>query len=696
MDYKIISVESRKGGVGKTTAALNLSDLLIKKEYNILLLDVDITGTSIAGSYNSSFWKDKIHPIKLNDEKVNLLKIFHNTFMKGEKNPEFSIDDKKDNFLLKCGTINVFDSEIYNDDNATLICDPRILFDELHSFWLIEMIESLCNSFYRTMKEKEEKKVAIILDNSPGYVGLGKAIHNWLTDIGPEQGKFLTVSSLDVQDLNSCISSIQAIDNIVTQKIQGAEYYNILKNNKNKLDKELSKESNNFFLKLATIKSEEQKYGYYKNDPIKEPELSYYQSIIINKAPKEIKSENLYYDINKSLGNYPKKLNVLKTFTGEEINESTKNIIYYDTYIHFQFVEPFIKRIEVNEKRKYSSLKRAFKIIEDETMQNKQLFNSEDHFGFNEEKNHLLNREDYYLEFINIIENYNKDLSTLLGKLEHNGFENIVTLIEERWYPLSQFSKMQQSFDNLCEEFPFNQQFSQFKYDNFNESLRGGFSAKEIMHIIENSIEFHRFKRKNLYYEKSLLYFLLTKKRTKIHSEMGNEFILSILKVILIIQNERFKMKDLKNNYKQNIRYQYFLANENLSSSEVSKYILFFEDVFNKPKKVLTTEIIHYFSRSDNFSKFYNSFCRSQARLIDINEDFLFLITLLKRVTVDERIDSEIIFPNIKDILDDVIIKKSKYAASAYEDINKELKRVQDMTMFREVLTECVIKKWEL
>ena len=45
-NHKIISVESRKGGVGKTTVALNIGYLL-KDKCHVLLLDIDITGTSI-------------------------------------------------------------------------------------------------------------------------------------------------------------------------------------------------------------------------------------------------------------------------------------------------------------------------------------------------------------------------------------------------------------------------------------------------------------------------------------------------------------------------------------------------------------------------------------------------------------------------------------------------------------------------
>ena len=51
----IISVESRKGGVGKTTAALCVSKNFLEKGYAVLLIDTDITGTNIADCADSPF-----------------------------------------------------------------------------------------------------------------------------------------------------------------------------------------------------------------------------------------------------------------------------------------------------------------------------------------------------------------------------------------------------------------------------------------------------------------------------------------------------------------------------------------------------------------------------------------------------------------------------------------------------------------
>ena len=72
-EYKIISVESRKGGVGKTTAALNIGYLL-KEKYHVLLLDVDITGTSIRTIQESRFWMNDTRLLTEEDGKpINLL-----------------------------------------------------------------------------------------------------------------------------------------------------------------------------------------------------------------------------------------------------------------------------------------------------------------------------------------------------------------------------------------------------------------------------------------------------------------------------------------------------------------------------------------------------------------------------------------------------------------------------------------------
>ena len=57
INYEVFSIESRKGGVGKTTMALNLAKALIAKGYKVLYLDCDISGTPVSvATEHSMYW----------------------------------------------------------------------------------------------------------------------------------------------------------------------------------------------------------------------------------------------------------------------------------------------------------------------------------------------------------------------------------------------------------------------------------------------------------------------------------------------------------------------------------------------------------------------------------------------------------------------------------------------------------------
>ena len=141
--YEIYSVESRKGGVGKTTIALNLAKALADQEYDVLLIDCDITGTPITeAASHSPFWKQIVKPISIDEQEQNLIKYFENVYLKGGGLGKcFS-----ENEALEKGKVHLIGSEIY-DKKGELIIDPRLLMDDLHSHWFVEMIRELADKF---------------------------------------------------------------------------------------------------------------------------------------------------------------------------------------------------------------------------------------------------------------------------------------------------------------------------------------------------------------------------------------------------------------------------------------------------------------------------------------------------------------------------------------------------------------------
>lgn len=312
--YKLISVESRKGGVGKTTAALNLGSLLMKN-HHVLLLDIDITGTSISAIRESRFWKEDARLLTdYNGSTINLLQYYTRSYLKGKPLFKFSRSREIGAVQVEDGIINVIASELYGDD-ASLLYDPSLLLDNLHVYWLTKLISSICEGFAGCFNDK--KPCVIILDNSPGFVGLGKAVHDVLTDIGPEEAKFLTVSSLDVQDLESSLKSIYALHQEYVAKLNGANF-------------PITQKGDEAFYAQIRL-SGETEYKYYRSHH-QEACLTSYQGIIVNKVAKGIVEGWTQFALNRSFS--PPIKMIFETLLGNEIKDY---LVPFDSVLMTQF-----------------------------------------------------------------------------------------------------------------------------------------------------------------------------------------------------------------------------------------------------------------------------------------------------------------------------------------------------------------------
>jgi len=373
-DYYVISVESRKGGVGKTTAALNLAKLFADRGYTVLFLDADITGTNVGYSIKSPFWKDIINVFKEKDAPENLLEWFERKFMCGLHLPEFTkkVDPEK---------INIIGSQVFeerkpekNNKQATkkgLICSPSILFDKLHSFWFIEFLKMICKEF----AYHSERNSVIIIDNSPGFVGIAPAIHEWLTDMGPERGKFLTVSSLDEQDIASCCHAVNNIHRTLLNKIETAHIFENMRSDK---DCSIDPEYHAFFLRLLEEYEEDKSKnrktpkelrfyisGQWKKTKYLEKPSSY-QNWILNRVPREVKKGLFQYNADAIIGRgdifSELPLKIWDSYSeGKEVIPP-KQQVSFDEYIEYQFLHNLTSSTR-RYQRRYPRAEKAIHIL---------------------------------------------------------------------------------------------------------------------------------------------------------------------------------------------------------------------------------------------------------------------------------------------------------------------------------------------
>ena len=101
---KIISITNQKGGVGKTTTAINLSAALAEAEQKILLVDFDPQINATVGL-----------GIELNDEDKTVLDAIHNT----EKTKNIIIENVVQNLDVLPGSIELssLETELLSDEN---------------------------------------------------------------------------------------------------------------------------------------------------------------------------------------------------------------------------------------------------------------------------------------------------------------------------------------------------------------------------------------------------------------------------------------------------------------------------------------------------------------------------------------------------------------------------------------------------
>lgn len=684
-DYYVISVESRKGGVGKTTAALNLAKLFVDRGYAVLFLDADITGTNVGYSINSPFWKDVINVFKEKDIPENLLEWFERKFMCGSHLPEFT---KK----VDLGKINIIGSQVFeerkpekNNKQATkegLICSPSILFDKLHSFWFIEFLKIICKEFAR----HSEKASVIIIDNSPGFVGIAPAIHEWLTDMGPKRGKFLTVSSLDEQDIASCCHAVNNIHRTLLNKIETAQIFENMRSNK---DSSIGPEYHAFFLRLL----EEYEEDKNKNSKIQKELVFYisgqwkkteylekpsgYQNWILNRVPREVKKGLFQYNADAIIGRgdifseLPMK--IWGSYSEGRDVIPQKQQVSFDEYIEYQFLHNITSSTRRYQRRR----PRAEKMVHVLFDQFDRIIHLNEKTGlFRENKRFSINQNTMIIKYLKDLQAFTENIIDRLDRFE---FSNITRLVRKEWYPMYPIRNLQDTFYSMM----LDSKYPPFESFNFEFGDETDLRDKETSFLIEELSRHISSMNMNDHVLHGSSFLLQNSYLTAISFLLGSSswhepFYKEIIHGLAVLF--KLQMRHLMQ-LKEKLTLQAFLASDDIKEKEFYEY----EDKF-----------FHFFEhswRQDNYySLFYKSICQVQVRLIDLQKDTEFLIFVLKEVIATSKEELPLL-PYIRPLLEKVIEKKTLTHEQGRKQCAKGFKEASYMEEFQEILAG-IIDKW--
>lgn len=642
---KFYSIESRKGGVGKTTIALNLAKALLNRG-PVLLLDCDITGTSISEpASNSVYWQNVTNVIM--DEKEtpkNLLKYYLSHYIRGRADVNEFMPQK----ALLASKINIIGSEIYGEMSKAIV-DTRLLMDEIHSFWLMEFIDAIIQTFDKRF-ESNDSPLHVIIDNSPGYVGFCQALHEYMFQLGPLKAKFVMVSSVDAQDLQSCIAASAEIHQAISGRLEMAAYYkSMMEGGKEKEQKEQILDNNaelrDFFVELSDKQMLLDNYICDVTSP------DQYVSLILNKVPANLNEESISYTFSDVIGkdNIP----FFHKITSAK-DDMPRTIIYYDEAISYQYYYRFLK---VKERKTIVSKY-------DWTSRYKEL----------NDKNNAYSLMADRMEVVNFVD---KLFIGLQNSLNNQGYISVLKALLPSWRPMYTIDKLAAVLKDIHQYAVLKPDNSTIDQELLNKWLDG--QLAEMQKYIGDTLEFQNIKY--------LMKYIVSPKNSidNVKRTDSEIYVLyTFLHLICTITLRHVGIVSLREFFLSEYRQSPFCRNW----QEYIKEYVFVTDVNKAETKLVRKPDEYYFSHF--FEGFYRVFCYTFIRMVDIHNDF---DAVLSAVRLYVPASSAIGFSkDMKDYLHNVIYKKS--ALYDRDKLSAIKERFFAMTSLQTVIRNYVIKNW--
>lgn len=695
----IISVESRKGGVGKTTAALCMGRLLRKRGYAVLFLDLDVTGTNAADIARSPFWEMDIHAIQVRASAdgdaagelvpANLLSIFDEYFMAGKGIPSFSLSENNGGGMcIDLEKVNVYGSQIYRTSrfkkerkydgpSATCIKRPSILFDDLYSTWLLEFVKQIIDEFTNIAASGKAEKIAIILDNSPGFVGIAPAIHEWLTDLGPISGKFLTVASLDTQDLRACEQAVDALHGLYVMKWETSRLFHEGPSKGHDLC--IKKEQEAFFMRLAAgtddindITHPLTFYGLGKRVGAKRPATDdsgadyckhpvRYMAAVINRVPRAVKSRHLLYDVESIQMQYE---GAFAQLLGGEGNGrvARERMVRYDEYIENQFLLEYLRRGRRRSEARIHRLEQILARAEHELIARIQMTDALP-------IELLLTNEAHHERVSGDLLLANEIVSRARTALDDAGLGHLARLIRDEWLPSSIVPGFRSALMGFLSESDiphFGMMPSEFNAESGNRQHREFVRHfRERIMMGARKLAIQRPETTDEKTEEVLAGLLSNLVGLSMASSMWSSPFKGetsdMFTTVLAVELAHWRIKSQERHRSGSI--QRFLAQESLTASDLVK-----EERVNKNFSIIRH--VQMREKGEGFADFYKACTSAQARLIDFAMDSRFLIQLMQYIVKSEYKRGQL-FPFVQGLAEDVIVEK----AVSHEDVPRQMAR---------------------